>query len=423
MVRLSRIHSPRTVTFPLIILSLLLVLCLALVPACNDDPSGVQSGDTDNSGNINVDPGTTGEFLIASVDAGDHTFGRIEVWGTNLTSNPDSGTVSFDAILVNATGSPVYPPVKFVVTSITPRDVTVLNPSGYDGAGDPYFDFSDRLGSDGMLAPGERSRPFTFVFRTGTPRSFVIGYRFDFSWTPGGRMIVGAVFNDLNNNGMRERSEPGIPGIAVVLDSRSPDGAWLPVKVFTGENGGFRFDGLDEGIYRITAAVPPGWVATTSNPVLVTLTGDQENLLGVIFGMFNPQAPPPEYTLFGPIYVGPGSDTGRELETSFPVPVDSLADTLATNVADYALEVAYPPIMAPFPAAYDSARVVINGEIVYDYVNTGDPTFRDPIPGVFILPEGLLHAGDNTIYIRVDGGEYALLQFRVFAMLALRENS
>jgi hypothetical protein len=402
---------------------ILLVFSLAFFAACNDDPSGVLIDDPDNSGNTNVDPGTVGEFLLAFAENGDPSYGRIEIWGYNLTTDPDSGTVSFDAVLVNPTQFPIYPPIKFVITSLVPERVSVVNPSGFDNAGHPYFDFSDKLGSDGVLSPRERSQPCRFIFHTGTPRSFVIGYRFDFTWDTPGRMIVGAVFNDLNRNGQRERCEPGIPGVAVKLDSHTPEGGPIFMVTKTDENGAYRFTGLREGIYTVGSATPPGWTPTTPNQVIVTLTGWEENLLLVLFGFYNPHMPPTEWTLFGPIYVGPMSRVGTELDSTFYVPMDTLRDVMMPSLpVTYHLEVAYPPIMAPFPILYDSALVAINDVTVYHYINTGDPTFRDPIPGIFTLPDSLVQVGENHIYIRVNGDEHAALQFRVFATAGLRED-
>lgn len=423
MVRLSLENASRKWKHPLLFLPIiLLILSLAFFVSCNDEPSGVQIDVPDNSGDANIDPGTMGNFLLASVEGGDFAFGRIEIWGYNLTTNPDSGTVSFDAVLVNASDAPVYPPIKFVVTSLMPPRVTVVNPSGFDRAGNPYFDFSDKLGDDAKLSPRERSRPFTFVFHTGTSGSFVIGYRFDFTWQPAGKMIVGAVFDDRNNNGIRERCEPGIPGVPVMLDSRS-SGDGVHLKTITGENGDFRFGGLANGIYSVGSATPPGWNPTTPNPVLVTLTGDQENLIGVLFGFYNKEMPPPhEWTLFGPLYVGPMSRVGTELDSTFFVPLDSLDDTSVRLAPRYYLEVAYPPIMSPIPIMYDSALVAINGVTVYHFIYTGDPTFRDPIPGVFLLPDSLMQYGKNAIYIRVNGDDHASLQFRVFATFGIRED-
>jgi hypothetical protein len=157
--------------------------------------------------------------------------------------------------------------------------------------------------------------------------------------------------------------------------------------------------------------------------VLVTIAGDRENLIGVIFGFYNPSMPPPEeQTLFGPLYVGPMSPVGAELDSTFFAPLDSLDDTSVRLAPRYFLEVAYPPIMSPVPVTYDSALVAINGETVYHFVYTGDPTFRDPIPGVFLLPDSLLHYGWNDIHIRVNGDEHAMLQFRVYMTNIVRED-
>ncbi len=405
---------------------LLLAASLVVFMSCKNEPTAVPTDDGNNTGKSNVDPGNSGEFLLAAVE-GDIVLGRIEIWASNLTTDPDSGTVSFDAVIVNATEAPIYPPIKFVITSLSPPRVTVVNPSGYDEMGKPYFDFSAKLGADGVLSPFERSEPLTFVFHTGTPSSFVIGYRFDYTWQPSGRMIAGAVFDDLDQDGMRERCEPGIPGIPVTLESRSPEGIVMHTITWTDEYGQFAFAGLAAGIYSVGAEAPFDWIPTTPNPVLVTLVGDQENIVGVLFGFFGRQFPG-EVTLFGPLYVGPMSENGPVLDGVFFNPPDSIVieppDSGVVRPMQmpvkYMLEVVYPPIMAPFPMQIDSALVVINDVTVYKYINTGDPTFTDPIPGTFEIPDGVIQLGENRIHIEVMGGQYASLQFRVYAIFPVR---
>jgi hypothetical protein len=403
----------------------LFVLALSFVVfmSCKNEPTTVQVNDGTNTGTGNIDPGTSGEFLLAAADGGDIVLGKLELWAYNLTTDPDSGTVSFDAILVNSTEAPIYPPIRFVITSLSPPSVTVVNPSGYDGMGHPFFDFSRKLGPDGVLSPFEKSQPMRFIFHTGPPTSFVIGYRFDFAWQPAGKVIAGAVFADLNNNGVRERCEPGIPRVVVTLDSRSPDGAAIHKEARTDENGQFMFSGLAVGVYSVAAMAPLGASPTTPNPVLVTLAGDQENIVGVLFGFFGVQFPGGELTLFGPMLVGPKSRVGPVFDGVFknpPDPPDSTVDGPLPLPAKFVLEVAYPPIMAPFPVQYDSALVVINDVVVYKYVYSDNPTFRDPIPGNYVLPDGVVQPGENRIHIEVMGSEYASLIFRVYAIFPVR---
>jgi hypothetical protein len=400
--------------------SLLLVpLVLALLVSCSQEPSGVNAPGENNTGKSDIVPGSSGEFLLASVEGGDFAAGRVEIWAYNLTTDPDSGIVAFDAVVSNATDMSIYPPIKFVITSISPPSVTVANPDGFDGTGHPYFDYSDKLGSDGLLSPGERSNPAHCVFHTGTPKSFIIGYRFDFEWAPSGKSIIGAVFNDLNANGIRERCEPPMPGITVTLDSRTSDNGIIHMTVQTGDNGGYAFNGLPDGVYNVAVTVPSGWKATTPNPVLVTLTGDQENMIAVIFGLYGETPIPPEFNLFGPIMVGPWSPFGAEVDSTFNAPPDTVMTYAAPK---YFLEVQYPPIMAPIPLSIDTVQVLINDVPVYEYYISTDSTATGPQPGLTALPYGLVHDGENKIYIKVKGDDYAALYFRVFAAWWLRQD-
>ena len=70
------------------------------------------------------------------------------------------------------------------------------------------------------------------------------------------------VFNDVNQNGVQDPSEPGINGVTVQL--KNCNGAVIATTVTAG-NGGYSFSNLDPGCYRISVVLPNGFQFTTPN--------------------------------------------------------------------------------------------------------------------------------------------------------------
>ncbi len=93
---------------------------------------------------------------------------------------------------------------------------------------------------------------------------------------------AGAVFNDLNGNGVRETGEPGMAGVTVQL--RNSVG--LTTSTTSDASGNFSFTGLAAGPYVLSEVVPAGFVQTAPPPpgtFVVTLAPGQ-NATGFLFG-------------------------------------------------------------------------------------------------------------------------------------------
>jgi hypothetical protein len=143
--------------------------------SCSDSPTTINhEADPPDQGSI--DPHGNSDFLIGSTPIPGTAGGNVEVWGHNLTVESES-RVSFDAVLSNGTNDTLYPFVLFYVTKTIPSSVRVLD---YDskGFGNSFvFDFSDDLGSDDRLDPGERTRPVRMRFELpALSSSFAIGF-------------------------------------------------------------------------------------------------------------------------------------------------------------------------------------------------------------------------------------------------------
>ncbi|HEX3147348.1 MAG TPA: SdrD B-like domain-containing protein [Gemmataceae bacterium] len=67
----------------------------------------------------------------------------------------------------------------------------------------------------------------------------------------------GAVFNDLNGNGLKDGSEPGIANVSVTLTGTSVVGGAISAKTaITDSNGNYTFTGLTPGVYAIAETQP-----------------------------------------------------------------------------------------------------------------------------------------------------------------------
>ncbi len=74
-----------------------------------------------------------------------------------------------------------------------------------------------------------------------------------------GGSLSGTVFNDLNNDGIQDPNEPGIPGVTLTLTGTDINGNPISITVITGEDGSYIFPDLplpDASGYTITETQP-----------------------------------------------------------------------------------------------------------------------------------------------------------------------
>ncbi|NES97450.1 MAG: hypothetical protein F6K32_19965 [Desertifilum sp. SIO1I2] len=81
--------------------------------------------------------------------------------------------------------------------------------------------------------------------------------------------ISGIKFNDLNANALHDPGEPPIHRVTIYLDLKANGtlDANEPSTV-TNEQGAYRFQGLTPGTYIVREIQTPGFVQTTSNPIV-----------------------------------------------------------------------------------------------------------------------------------------------------------
>jgi hypothetical protein len=405
------------------IFALSILITLGGLASCSDDGPAGTTGSPDLTGKGEVDPHGDANFFLGSTSIDGVPDGRIDVWAYNLTIHADStdsggaGTVvAFDVVLINRSRIAVHPPVLFLITQLIPSGVTVLNSDlVYIAAGEPGFDFSDDLGDDNKLDPREHSAPVNMQFGMDELTSFSIGFEITVGSPPpsGDPVISGIVFNDLNHNGEQDSSEAGIGGVKVRLSMSvlNTDPFEFIRMTETNREGRYGFASLRRGIYEVEALGHSNWVATTPNPVLVTLVGDSSGVVpieGVDFGFFAKE-PPDIHPIFGPVYVGPGSPNGTRFEGGFWLREVDVDDK-------YVLRIMPPPIMSngPMVMRIDKVRTLINDELVYSFDCESDSLGYACLPGdrVRIRPE-LLRMHANKIQILVEGSERAFLEFTI----------
>jgi len=89
-------------------------------------------------------------------------------------------------------------------------------------------------------------------------------------------VLSGYTFFDLDNDGVRDSDEPGIPGVTVTLDNEG-----TPITVTSGADGSYRFESLKPIEYSVSAASLTGFVRTSPEALSVTATKENVN-----FGYF-----------------------------------------------------------------------------------------------------------------------------------------
>jgi hypothetical protein len=391
-----------------------LVLLFGFLSSCGDDtPTGTET--TTQNGQGDVNPYGDTDFFLGSVSFDGTPDGRIDVWGHNLTTEGDS-VASFDLVLINRSRHTIFPLVIFYITQITPADVVVLNADITTVTGLPVgFDFSDKLGDDNKLDPGETSGAVTMRFGMPEPTSFALGFHIAVGEPPNDAVLSGVVFADVNENGEYEPDmDQGLPEILVrlwttVSDSDST-GFEFVRATRTNEEGRYGFSDLRPGVYQV-AADGPNARPTTPNPLLVTLIakpdGTVEPFDGADFGFADHVVPPPPPAeiLFGPAPVGPGSPHGTELDATFELLGMPGEEVIVMEIT--------PPMNMPPISPVHRAGVWINGQQIFemDCLTTNPGCNHNHL---LRIPPEVLVKGENHLGIGVTGGDRAVLVFTIF---------
>jgi uncharacterized repeat protein (TIGR01451 family)/fimbrial isopeptide formation D2 family protein len=133
--------------------------------------------------------------------------------------------------------------------------------------------------------------------------------------------ISGSVFEDLNNDGIQDPDEPGIPGVEVTLTGTDVLGNPVSITVVTDADGRYEFTDLNAGVYTLTQTQPIGFVDGIDNGDSAWTIGNDEfsnivlgwgdSFTSGTFGEIpevidnGTSGNPPNFPSLGPIYRNP----------------------------------------------------------------------------------------------------------------------
>lgn len=210
----------------------------------------------DSAGSAGGDVATPGDLisnivLPVATDATDYAFGErgqgvsghvyvdLDLNGTNDGDDRplanvvvELRTASGDLVATTTTG----PDGSYSFGDVPAGDYVVIEtqPAGYgEGPENPTNRVPVTVITD------EKTAPINFGERTGS--------------------LSGLVYNDTNNNGVRDANEPVIGGVTVVLTGTDARGEAVTRTVVTGPDGSYRFTDLPGGTYTVTETQPDGY--------------------------------------------------------------------------------------------------------------------------------------------------------------------
>ena len=147
---------------------------------------------------------------------------------------------------------------------IVDADGNPINASDLSDSGTDPGDANSDQGDDN----GGSDDPTTF-----TPAPIVLG------------QIGGTVFEDSNNDGIRDPGETGIAGVEVTLVGEDVFGNAVEITVLTDANGDYVFEGLNAGTYTVIQTQPSDFDdGLDSSEVAGSIGNDQFNNIALGFG-------------------------------------------------------------------------------------------------------------------------------------------
>jgi hypothetical protein len=299
---------------PLPLRSLLPALVAAVALAlfgCSDTTAPTTGGSGDGLGDFQgeIDPGAeTIVFRTLDVPVTDGLPIRVQLVGRFIRcrDNARCGGISLAVAVRNIDTRTLYAPGEIVLSRFVPNTVYPWpgNPdwttctadtippdstaASVTAGGCQYgYVYSDLLGDDGALSPGETSgeKLWAFVSPGG---SFSFAARARFALTPDtGMVIAGRFFWDANENGIRDPDEGPFGGGSVTISGPGMEPRTVPVDA----NAGYSIPVKEQGLYTLLGTPPPtlGFVAvkaTTPNPLEVLMVSGQ-SFLHADFGWAN----------------------------------------------------------------------------------------------------------------------------------------
>ena len=238
---------------------------------------------------------------------------RIELVGRFVRTTTNPGDLALAVAVRNADQMPLYAPAEIVLSAFQPPSV-VPAPGTTDWTtcpGDsiatimPFpvtdyclygYSYSELLGDDNVLSPGELSGERLMVFLDPDGVSFAFKVQARFGLSASRPRIEGLFFSDNNRNGRYDEGEPPFGGGWVHVTGPGTSGRVVSVD----GNGHYVIHVRESGLYNLWAMPPPTFAPvepSTSNPLEVVLrrgsNGEIQSFLHANFGWVNSPLLPP----------------------------------------------------------------------------------------------------------------------------------
>jgi cysteine-rich repeat protein len=187
--------------------------------------------------------------------------------------------------------------------------------------------------------------------------------------------VSGAVFHDLNNDGVKDPGEPGLSGVTIALIDPGPDGLFgtsddvVIATTTTAGDGSYAFTGVAAGEYAVQEIDPSGFGSTTPNAVAIVVPGGSEI---VNFGDTEETPTPTPTATVTPGECGNGVlDLGEECDDGNLIDGDGCSGTCVSELipanghvcpkarrADCYQEWLTEPVPPPGPAGWPDTKLV-----------------------------------------------------------------
>ncbi|MBX2825916.1 MAG: DUF11 domain-containing protein, partial [Gammaproteobacteria bacterium] len=328
--------------------------------------------DSTGDGNVDMLVGTT-----ATDASGQYVFG-----GTS-NANMNQSVPGFDALPSN-TAVEVRIPLNDV--NLPSATTTAIGGAVDSSASN---DMHDNDGDSGVINAGYS----TIEYTTGLAGDF--NHTLDFGFLPSPGSIGSTVFYDLNNNGMQDSGELGIPGVTVELFL----GNVSVGTTMTNATGDYYFDGLKSGDYIVSIPTPPV-DAPRSSTDIATSTADNQ-----VDGDDNGQQVNTGDATQSPV-ITLTIDNEPEGEAGQGGNQDAAADDSGDMTIDFGFVVpSYDLALIKEIAALSSTPVVNGTQVTYELSVMNQGVFRS---GVFsvedTLPSGMSFVSSTPTATAVAGG-------------------
>ena len=280
-------------------LAIVAALPLVLFGCSDSTAPGAGSGDGLGDFEGQIDPSSQ-TFTLKSLEvpSSDGVPIRVELIGRFIRVKDEEGEISMAVAVRNVDRRNLHAPAEITLDDFNPETVFPTN-ADWLLCGDPQpttnvpaaisaclfgYVYSDLLGADGTLSPGETSGEKVWTFLDPDLVPFSFHARAWFAMEPAGPEIGGMVFHDLNANGRRENNEGPLVGSNVHVS-----GPGVERTAQVGLDGRYAVRVPGPGLYKVEAFPPPTIFApihfTTPNPLEVVILPDGRSFLDADFGI------------------------------------------------------------------------------------------------------------------------------------------